>query len=454
MRTEEDSSTVWSAQTKRTLSIEAVHATPGVSGFYFDDQRAIKRGAREDGFAYEGEPVTPGFEAIRQAGEALIVDLELTDGTVVRGDCAAVQYSGAGGRDPLFRAGEYAPVVEGAVANALIGREAAAFAENAALLETFEPESVSGSNGNLEDDDQLHTAIRYGVSQALLAAAAHARRKTRTDVLADALGTEPATQPVPVFGQSGDERRTGAEKMLLKGVPVLPHGLFNSHAKMGTDGGKLIAYIEWLRSRADQLGPEGYEPRFHVDVYGMIGELFGAPFDSTTVVEYFEDLEAAAGPIPLQIEGPMDVGDRESQIHAMCELREGLADAGVGVDVVADEWCNTLADVRAFVDAGAADVVQVKTPDLGGIHRSGEAVRYCDGTDTRAYLGGTCNETATSARACAHLALATNAAQVLAKPGMGFDEGYMLVENEMRRTIARRNRSNAVATRTEVATDD
>jgi methylaspartate ammonia-lyase len=79
----------------------------------------------------------------------------------------------------------------------------------------------------------------------------------------------------------------------------------------------------------------------------------------------------------------------------------------------------------------------VKTPDLGSIQRSGEAVRYCEGTDVRAYLGGTCNETVTSARACAHVALATDAFQVLAKPGMGFDEGYMVVENEMRRALAR-----------------
>jgi methylaspartate ammonia-lyase len=125
----------------------------------------------------------------------------------------------------------------------------------------------------------------------------------------------------------------------------------------------------------------------------------------------------------------------------MAELREALTGAGVDVDIVADEWCDTLADVEAFVDAGAADLVQVKTPDLGGLHRSVEAVRYCEGTDTRAYLGGTCNETDVSARACAHVALATDAAQLLAKPGMGFDEGYMIVTNEMRRTLARRSRS-------------
>ncbi|RQG86199.1 methylaspartate ammonia-lyase [Natrarchaeobius halalkaliphilus] len=429
------------------MRITDVHATPGYAGFFFDDQRAIKRGAQQQGFTYDGDPVTEGFEAIRQAGEALIVDVTLEDGTVHRGDCAAVQYSGAGGRDPLFRARASVPVVDGPIAEALVGRDARDFLANAELLEDLRPDGTA-----------LHTALRYGVSQALLAAAAAARTTTMTDVLADALGTVPATDPVPVFGQSGDDRYENAEKMIVKGVPVLPHGLINSREKLGRDGDRLLEYVAWLVERSAELGPAEYEPTFHVDVYGTIGAWFGPPYDRPEVVDYFATLAEAAAPHPIRIEGPIDADGRSAQIDAMAALRDGLRDGGVDVELVADEWCNTLADVRAFVDGGAADLVQVKTPDLGGVHRSGRAVRYCDGTDTRAYLGGTCNETATSARTCAHVALATDAAQVLAKPGMGFDEGYMIVENEMRRTIARRTRRResirGTNCETEVTTDD
>ncbi|MFD1645346.1 methylaspartate ammonia-lyase [Haloarchaeobius litoreus] len=424
------------------MRIESVRAVPTVSGFFFDDQRAIKEGATQDGFAYDGEPVTPGFEDIREAGEALTVELELEDGSVATGDCCAVQYSGAGGRDPLFRAEKYRPVVEGTVASALRGRDATEFAENADIVEELpaaRPTEDGGATGGDDGDstDQLHTAVRYGVSQALLEAAALANRETMTETLADALGTTPATEPVPVFGQSGDDRYTNAEKMIIKGVPVLPHGLFNSVEKLGEDGEGLREYVDWLATRAVELGPEGYDPTIHVDVYGVLGDVLGAPYDRAAVTDYFGTLAAAAGPFDVQVEGPMDAGGREEQIHEMTELRDGLASAGVDVDIVADEWCNTFEDVRAFVDAGAADLVQVKTPDLGGVQRSAAAVRYCDGTDTRAYLGGTCNETVTSARTCAHVALATDAAQTLAKPGMGFDEGFMVVTNEMRRALAR-----------------
>ncbi|RLM33443.1 MULTISPECIES: methylaspartate ammonia-lyase [unclassified Haloarcula] len=418
------------------MRIEDVRTVPGLSGFFFDDQRAIKDGATQSGFAYDGQPVTEGFDRIREAGEALIVELELADGTVATGDCAAVQYSGAGGRDPLFRAEAYRPVVEGPVADALRGQDSTEFGANATMLEEMSAQRSGG--------DQLHTAVRYGVSQALLNAAAQARGVTPTDVLADTYETEPATSPVPVFGQSGDERRINAEKMLIKGVPVLPHGLFNSVEKVGEDGEGLRDYLAWLSDRATTLGPEPYSPRFHVDVYGILGKVLGPPYDRTEVIDYFETLREAAAPYPLQVEGPMDAGGRAEQISRMAELREGLADAGVDVDIVADEWCNTFEDVQAFVDAEAADLVQVKTPDLGGIQRSAKAVLYCDGTDTRAYVGGTCNETVTSARACAHVALATDAAQVLAKPGMGFDEGFMVVTNEMRRALARRDAAREV----------
>ena len=81
-------------------------------------------------------------------------------------------------------------------------------------------------------------------------------------------------------------------------------------------------------------------------------------------------------------------------------------------------------------------VVQIKTPDLGSIHNTLESVLYCKQHGMEAYQGGTCNETDLSARACVHVAIAAGAERTLAKPGMGFDEGYMLVNNEMERVQA------------------
>ena len=50
-----------------------------------------------------------------------------------------------------------------------------------------------------------------------------------------------------------------------------------------------------------------------------------------------------------------------------------------------------------------------------------------------AYQGGTCNETEVSAQCCVHLAMAARPEVMLAKPGMGFDEGFTIVKNEQER---------------------
>ena len=131
------------------MKIVDLICSPGRTGFYFDDQRAIKSGAKSDGFTYVGETVTEGFTSIRQAGESISVQLVLEDGQVAYGDCAAVQYSGAGGRDPLFLAKDFIPVIEAHIKPMLVGREADSFK---GLSERVEAITVDGK--------RLHTVIR------------------------------------------------------------------------------------------------------------------------------------------------------------------------------------------------------------------------------------------------------------------------------------------------------
>ena len=139
------------------MKIIDVVCSAGRTGFYFDDQRAIKQGAGHDGTFYIGEPVTEGFRSVRQAGESISVMLLLEDGQIAYGDCAAVQYSGAGGRDPLFLAKDFIPIIERWIKPKLVGREADNFRQLCAMMEAIEA-----------DGKRLHTAIRYGVSQAIL----------------------------------------------------------------------------------------------------------------------------------------------------------------------------------------------------------------------------------------------------------------------------------------------
>ncbi|KYO66711.1 Methylaspartate ammonia-lyase [Thermovenabulum gondwanense] len=174
------------------MKIVDVLISAGRTGFFFDDQRAIKKGAFHDGFVYIGEPVTEGFKTIRMAGESISIMLILEDGQIAFGDCAAVQYSGAGGRDPLFLAEEFIPVIEKYISPKLIGREITTFKEMAQEIDNME---IAGK--------RLHTAIRYGVTQAILDAVAKARKVTMAEVIRDEYNTGVEFKKIPIFTQSG-----------------------------------------------------------------------------------------------------------------------------------------------------------------------------------------------------------------------------------------------------------
>lgn len=271
--------------------IKKVLASKGLTGFYFDDQAAIKHKAQEDGFTYIGSPETPGFSQVRQQGESISVMIVLDDGQVAYGDCAAVQYSGAGGRDPLFLAEDFLPIIEEDIAPLLEGRELKEFRKLAEEVDKYQLEGK-----------RLHTALRYGITQALLDAVAKAKKITPTEVVAQEYGLPIDPTPIPIFAQTGDDRYINADKMIIKQVDVLPHALFNNVEKLGRRGEKLLDYIKWLKNRIGEKAPDHYRPILHIDVYGNIGEAFDG--EIPLMVDYFAKLEEAASPLKLRIEVP------------------------------------------------------------------------------------------------------------------------------------------------------
>lgn len=407
------------------MKIIDVVCSGGRTGFYFDDQRAIKNGAGHDGFTYVGKAVTEGFTKIRQAGESISVMIVLEDGQVAFGDCAAVQYSGAGGRDPLFLAGDFIPLIEKHIIPKLIGRDITTFK---AMAEEFDSMSINGK--------KLHTAIRYGITQAILDAVAKTNKVTMAEVIRDEYKTGVEFKRIPIFTQSGDNRYDNVDKMIIKGADVLPHALINNvKEKLGENGEILKEYVKWLRDRILTLRTsESYAPVLHIDVYGTIGAAFNN--DNEKMANYLGELEKVAAPLKLRIEGPMDVDHREKQCAALALLTATLKVRKINVETVADEWCNTWEDIKLFADEKAGDMIQIKTPDLGGINNIVESILYCKKQGVGAYCGGTCNETDRSAQVCTNIAIACGADQCLAKPGMGVDEGYMIVNNEMNRVLA------------------
>lgn len=404
------------------MQISDVLLAPGKGAFFYDDQAAIRAGAPHDGFAYVGAPLTPGFTTIRMPSVSLGIGLVLDDGTIAWGDMMAVQYSGAAGRDPLFDADAMASFVKAHIVPRLLTCDPACFL--AACDDVFAP----------VDGQRLPLAIEYGVSQALLQAAAHAAHITMAEVICSEFNLPVPSRRVPLFAQSGDARELNVDKMILKAVDVLPHGLINSREKFGPDGSVFRDYVRWVAARIGQIGETGYRPALHFDIYGWAGLAFGN--DVGAIADFIARVSDDVPHLQLMIECPADFGSLEAQLDGYARLVDALASRGSKAQVVVDERCNTLDDIRRFAEAKACHLAQIKVPDVGSIADTARAVLVCKQHGIGAYVGGSCAETDVSARATVNISVATQADMMLAKPGMGVDEGICIVGNEQSRLLA------------------
>jgi hypothetical protein len=150
---------------------------------------------------------------------------------------------------------------------------------------------------------------------------------------------------------------------------------------------------------------------------GLGANVYGVDKDTVDVTD------SAAVASLVERTGPVDVLVNFVLSNPTSELRRGRA-AGTG-------RAHRAEPPRPGRGHRQRREVLRQTPDLGGINNTIDALRYVRSKGLAVYCGGTRNETDVSARACTHVAMASGADQVLAKPGMGVDG------NEMARVMAR-----------------
>jgi methylaspartate ammonia-lyase len=406
------------------MRIRSVICSLGRSGYMHRDLMAIKSGAKQDGFVFHGKALSPGFEKIVEPATIVSVMLELEDGQIAFGDCADVILAGVAGRDPAFRGEDHIDYLRSEIAPLLEGRDVAKFRDNAKDLDQHR------RGGKL-----LHTAVRYGLTQALLHATALAQKKTMAEIIATEYGTAISKRPIPILASGHKDDPLQLDRTVLKRADLLPHASFTVvKDHVGLEGEKLLAFVSQVSKRIRQIGDADYTPRIHVDVYGTLGELFAMQL--APLADYLGQLAQAAQPYGLLVESPIIADTQDMQIASFEKLRSLLKEKSIAVGLIADEWCNTLEDIKLFADASASDYVQIKTPDLGGVNNTIEAVIYCRAKKMGSALGGTANETDQSARISTHIGLACSPDFMLSKPGLGVDEALMIQTNEMARTLA------------------
>ncbi len=193
------------------MKIVDVVCAPGRTGFFFDDQKAIKASV-SDGAAYIGTPVTPGFKSIRQAGRVHL----------------ALCWCWRTARSRGATARRFSIPVRAAVTRC-------------SWLRTSSRSSTSTSNPHLvgKEADQLQGAGRRDrtPSKDPKTGKTHPHRhplrrhpgnpgrrsqSVQAHLMAKSLPTSTAppspTNRLPIFTQSGDNRYENADKMILKGA--------------------------------------------------------------------------------------------------------------------------------------------------------------------------------------------------------------------------------------------
>jgi len=405
---------------KPDVRIAEVLVSAGLGGYYVDDLLAKQRGVHHDGLFLLGRPVTRHFQRIREPGQAVNVMLVADDGTVGLGDCVSVTYSGAAGREPMLHPRGLARQLRRHT-RSLVGQP----------VESFQ--QLDCEVLRLSARWRLPAAARFGLSQAALDLVSRVRREPGAVVVAREFALVSKPRRVPIMAQSGDERYLHVDKMIMKAADVIPHGLFDTPEALGTGGVHLLEYVRWLKRRLRRHAPDTYRPTFQFDVYGALGVVSGQSV--SRMARFLHRLGRLAAPYPTRVECPFIGSSRAQTIEVMAALRAQVRRSDVRVEVVADEWCNTLADVEAFVQQHAADMIQIKVPDFGTFSESIAAARACRKGGVKVFLGGSCNETDISARATVQVAMGIGADQMYAKPGLDVDTGMMIVWNEMMRTL-------------------
>lgn len=280
-----------------------------------------------------------------------------------------------------------------------------------------------------QDFASIPAYVRYGVSQALVRAAAIVRRVQPWQIFYEAFATKgEALAMVPLHGSCGGDWDSAVDRMLSRHVPYLPQGQFEDlPGQIGKGGERLLQWVEDVQQRVKKFN---YSPVLTLDFHGALSQVFQN--DLNAVARYLIDLTRAAKPLVLHVESPVEAKTFEEFSMQMKDLRA----RGLKAKLIADEWANTPEQVRELPAADAIDEVHLKMPDLGTLSECVEAVGHLKRGGKFCLLGGSCTETVASAELSAHLASVVKPDSLLVKPGMGFDEGYSLMFNTMMRNLA------------------
>jgi len=404
------------SELKTTFRIGGFGMVEGIGGFWIADQEAVQAGAQTDGFFFKGATSSPLFEAIRTPSVAYCIALRLQDGQRAYGDCMTVANLGLGGRPNPLRS-DALPAIRRRLHERLEGATFHGFRDACRMLDDW-------------SDDLGGRPVAYGLSQAFLNAAALSSGMTPADVLRHEYGIHRVYDRPGFAASCGPDWYKNADKAIARRVAMLPHAAMQT----ADECRKLPDYCSWIVQRIGELGGTGYRPDLHFDFHASLGRMLDN--DEDKVIDYLADVVRRAAGHQVYFEDPLFARSAPEAAERAARLRRRFEASGLDCRLIADEWANAPGEMELFTRDQAVHGIQIKVPDNGSLTTTIEGLRLCQRDGVLAYLGGSCNETDISVRTTVHVGLAFGAWRLFTKPGLGVDEGLMILTNELNRAEA------------------
>lgn len=277
-------------------------------------------------------------------------------------------------------------------------------------------------------DRPLHPAVRYGLSQALLAAVARAQGVTPAELIADEYGLPRPEAAAPLLSTVGTADATAvACDHRVAGLTIRWPGE-DPEAELGRNNGRLQGYLRRLTEYLARTAGADYRPAIHLDVGGGLGALYD--HNAGKLLGAFYGLGRVADPYPLVVADPVRMDGRDEQIEMMVELKNYIALRDLSVRLAAGAWVDSPSGALAFLEAGAADLLHLDVVRLGGAHHAVEIALAARERGVGALLQSHGDP------AVAHIALALRPEFLSTGPDYEDGRSFAAFHNEMARTLA------------------
>jgi len=276
----------------------------------------------------------------------------------------------------------------------------------------------------------LHPALRYGLSQALLAAVAQDQGLSIAEVIAHEYNLSRPTA-VPLLAQLDTNRPLESLPQPSPHITALGYTVPPGDPAdiLGDNGVILQRFLRILKERVMAMPGWDTLPRIHVDLRGGLGELYGN--NTGQMLGALVGLETSVRPLLLLIEHPIG-GDSLPEINAKTrELQEFLRFRKVDVELAAGN-IGTLETARTCAQADACTLLNVTPARVGGLAQSAEAVLACRENDKFVMLSADPGDSARSLQVLSQVALGLQADFV----GVSAEcDDITLVHGEMERAL-------------------